>query len=280
MIAFSLFGHDSKYCETAVLNVQEQPDIYPDWICRFYVDGSVPEQVIGRLQAGGAQVVRVEGAALQWPGPMWRFLALDDPQAHRILFRDADSVISRREAGAVAEWISSGKRFHMMRDWGSHTELMMAGLWGVAAGSLPPLDKLMERFMSAPLESRHFADQYFLRRFVWPYARMSLMQHDSVFGFMDGAPFPDGQRPESFHVGYVEGSPYFTATSQLPDGAAVTWELALVEKQADGQPQEKLICAYPGVVKNGAVQAHIPARYARRLEQGTARVRLVTPGAA
>jgi hypothetical protein len=212
------------------------------------------------------------------PGPMWRFLALDDSQAHRVLFRDADSVISQREAEAVNEWLTSGKRFHIMRDWGSHTELMLAGLWGMVAGSLPPLDKLMARFMSAPLESRHFADQYFLRKYVWPYARTSLMQHDSVFGFMDGVPFPGGARPNDFHVGYAEGSPFFTATSSLPDGSEITWELALIETPNDGgPPRENLICAYPGVVSGGMVKAHIPARYARRLEQGTARVRLV-PG--
>jgi hypothetical protein len=99
-----------------VLNVQEQPHVYPHWICRFYVDGSVPESVISRIRAGSGQIVRVEGPALQWPGPMWRLLALDDRQAHRILFRDADSVISEREAKAVDQWLGSGKKFHMMRD--------------------------------------------------------------------------------------------------------------------------------------------------------------------
>jgi tetratricopeptide (TPR) repeat protein len=166
IIAFSLFGGNSKYCEPAVLNVQEQPQIYPHWTCRFYVDDSVPDHVISRLRTGGGQVVPVEGFAAQWPGPVWRFLALDDPQVHRILFRDADSVISQREAAAVEQWLSSGKRFHVMRDDGSHTALMAAGLWGVVAGSLPPLDKLMQHFMSAPLESRHFADQDFLCRYV------------------------------------------------------------------------------------------------------------------
>jgi hypothetical protein len=280
VIAFSLFGSSSKYCEPAVLNVREQPQVYPHWVCRFYVDGSVPEGVVARLRAGGAQIVPVDGPAAQWPGPMWRFLALDDPQAHRILLRDADSVISQREAGAVDQWVNSDKRFHMMRDNGSHTELMLAGLWGVVAGCLPPLEKLMQRFMSAPLESRHFADQYFLRRYVWPYARTSLMQHDSVFGFMDAAPFPDGERPEDFHVGYAEGSPFFSAPSSLPDGTEVVWTLYLIEKQADGQSREEPVCAYPAVVKNGAVDGHVPARYARRIQQGTAGVRLSGGGAA
>ena len=59
LIAFSLFGGDPTYCELAVLNVQEQPDIYPHWVCRFYVDDSVPASVIDRLRQGGAQIVRV-----------------------------------------------------------------------------------------------------------------------------------------------------------------------------------------------------------------------------
>ncbi|MDR2990641.1 MAG: tetratricopeptide repeat protein [Burkholderiaceae bacterium] len=276
IIAFSLFGHDSKYCETAILNVQDQPDVYPYWVCRFYVDGSVPESVIHRLHAGGAQIVHVEKPALQWPGPMWRLLALDDPQAHRILFRDADSVISRREAAAVAQWLTSGKRFHIMRDWCSHTELMLAGLWGVVNGSLPPLQQLMERFLSVPLESRHFADQYFLRQHIWPYARASLMQHDSVFGFMGAVPFPDGERPEDFHVGFAESSAFFTVKCNQPEGSEVIWELhRIIEKLDNGQTREELICAYPGTVQNGAVRAHIPARYARWLQQGTVRGRLV-----
>ena len=275
IISFSLFGGNSKYCEPAILNVQEQPRIYPHWVCRFYVDSSVPASVIDRLRQGGAQIVTVDGPAARWPGPMWRFLALDDPHMHRVLFRDADSVISQREAEAVDEWVKSDRRFHIMRDNGSHTELMLAGLWGVVSGSLPPLEKLMQRFLSVPLESQHFADQYFLRKYIWPYARASLLQHDSMFGFMGGIPFPGGARPDDFHVGYAEGSPFFTAQSDLPDGSAVTWELTLIETPADGgAAREQRVCAYPATVKNGAVVANIPARYARRLQQGTARVQV------
>jgi hypothetical protein len=307
IIAFSLFGGDSRYCEPAVLNVQEQPDIYPDWVCRFYVDGSVPENVIGRLRSGGGQVVRVAGTVAQWPGPIWRLLALNDPQAHRILFRDADAVISRREAKAVEQWIASGKRFHMVRDSWAHTELMLAGLWGVIAGSLPPLGQLMERFLSGPLESRRFADQDFLRQYVWPYARASLMQHDSVFGFMDAVSLPDKERPhDGFHVGCAEGASLFVQKSDLPDGSEVIWTLYRFKWPDHGQTGEELpdsypgtmatwlktswwgrgqvreepVCSYPGTVKDGTVTGHIPACYARQIQQGTAVVRLRANGAA
>jgi hypothetical protein len=278
IIAFSLFGGDPKYCEAAVLNVQEQPHVYPHWICRFYVDGSVPRNVIARIQAGGGQIVQIDGTALQWPGPMWRLLALDDRQAHRILFRDADSVISLRKAHAVEQWLASSKRFHMMRDSGAHTELIMAGLWGVVAGSLPPLDKLMERFMNAPLQSQHFADQYFLRQYVWPYARASLMQHDSVFGFIGATPFPNGKASGEPNVGYCESFASFTvkfnAGSVPADGTKVTWALFKMGKCADDQLCEELVCSYQKKKKNGMLETHIPARYARWIQQGTAQVRL------
>jgi hypothetical protein len=280
IIAFSLFGRDSKYCEPAILNAQEQSRIYPHWVCRFYVDGSVPDSVINRIRAGSGQIVHVKEPALQWPGPMWRLLALDDPQAHRILFRDADSVISLREAHAVEQWLTSGKRFHMMRDWGSHTELIMAGQWGVVAGSLPPLEQLIQRFMSVPLKSRHFADQHFLRQHVWPYARASLMQHDSVFGFMDAVPFPDGERPEGFQIGYVEGSALFTKKCDLPDGSEVTWYFCrIVEKLDNGQAQVKPVFSYTNTVRDGVVKILLPQRYARWIEQGRAGV-LLDPNSA
>lgn len=269
IIAFSLFGADSKYCETAVLNVIEQPKIYPHWTCRFYIDDSVPCSVVERLIEAGAQVMQVDEQAHGLPGPMWRFLALRDEHLHRVLFRDADSVISTREAEAVEEWLHGDCRFHCMRDSGTHTELMLAGLWGVVAGALPPLEQLTKSFFSAGVESQHFADQYFLRQYVWPYARLSLLQHDSMFGFMQARTFPGGPMPQDFHVGYAEGSPVFKAQTEWPDGTRVQWTLLLKHAQ-----REVVVCRYPGVVKAGLVTAHIPARFARMISSAEAQIRL------
>ncbi len=271
LIAFSLFGGSSKYCETAVLNVEEQPRIYPYWTCRFYVDDSVPAQVLRRIEAGGAQVVHVQGELARWPGTLWRFLALDDAQMHRVIFRDADSVISEREAQAVAQWVESGKRFHVIRDYASHTELLLAGLWGAVCGSLPPLQPMAAGFLARPVKSRHFADQYFLRECVWPHARQSLMQHDSLFGFLDSSPLPGGPPPARFHVGCSESAPFFSASTSLPEASPAQWSLYLLEGE---DRREALVCTYPAVVRNGLVTAHLPDRFAKRLSEGTARVKV------
>ncbi|MBB4867632.1 hypothetical protein HNP46_006551 [Pseudomonas nitritireducens] len=267
LIAFSLFGDSSKYCETAVLNVIEQPHLYPHWTCRFYIDDSVPEAIVHRLLEHGGQLVRVDKAQHRWPGPMWRFLALDDPQAQRILFRDADSVISRREVEAVDEWLRSDKLFHAMRDNGTHTELLLAGLWGVVGGALPKLAELARPFFAAPLASRHFADQYFLREYVWPYARRSLLQHDSMFGFFGAAGFPGGPMLENFHVGYAEGSPRFSLPCVLAEGSPVRWTLYRREREG-----ERAVCDYRAVVSGGEVTGNIPARYAEWIRDGEARI--------
>ncbi|KRW57690.1 hypothetical protein AO726_18680 [Pseudomonas sp. TTU2014-080ASC] len=273
LIAFSLFGGNSKYCETAVINATEQPRIYPDWTCRFYIDESVPLAVVKRLDEAGAQIIYVDEQTRRWPGPMWRLMALDDPDLDRVIFRDADSVISMREARAVERWIASDKRFHAMRDSGSHTELLLAGLWGCVAGSLPSVQALLEVFAQQPLSSTHFADQYFLRQLVWPYARESLLQHDSVFGFLDAEPFPDGPAPEDFHVGYAEGSPLFSLPTQLPDGTDVDWHFYQLDKHGD-ETKRRRLCSYPATVCDGQVNAHLPARYADLIERGLGNIRL------
>jgi hypothetical protein len=38
-------------------NAELQPQIFPGWVCRFYVDDSVPESAIWQLHSLGAETV-------------------------------------------------------------------------------------------------------------------------------------------------------------------------------------------------------------------------------
>jgi hypothetical protein len=268
IIAFSLFGGNSKYCETAILNCKDQPSLYPGWRCRFYVDSTVPAGVLQRITDAGGEVVQIDGAMKAWPGPMWRFAALDDPNARRVIFRDADSVISQREAGAVAEWFAGGQAFHAMRDSGTHTELLLAGLWGARAGALPRMADMIGAFLQNSnlqnsAQNAHFADQFFLRAYVWPYARRDILQHDSLFGFMNPRPFPEGPHRDDFHTGYAEGSPLVTISTRQAEGSTVYW--CLTDQRTTPR---RLICRYPATVIGGHISAHIPARFARLIATG------------
>jgi len=262
-ICFSLFGGDSKYCESAILNAREAGGIYPGWHCRFFVDDSVPAEVRRRLLEAGARLIEVDAETRHWPGTMWRFAASEDPALDRILFRDADSIISEREAGAVGEWLQSGEPFHIMRDAGAHTELILAGLWACSRGSLPPMRALVTEYLSKGAPSVRFTDQRFLSKFIWPLARDRVLQHDSLFGFRNPRPFPEGPHRTDFHTGFNESSARLHIRVEAPQGTRVRWRII-----DHAGPHTVEVCSYSAVVDRGGFDFNLPQRYLKHLSKG------------
>jgi hypothetical protein len=271
LIAFSLFGRDPRYCEMAVLNVRAARTLFPQWTCRFYVDGSVPPPVRERLLKEGAAVVDAQAAGGEGlPGTMWRFLALDDPAVDRVQFRDADALLSTRDQAAVQAWCASGCWFHLMRDYPSHSELMLAGLWGACRGMLVDVAGEMRAYLASRPFSERFADQHFLRHRVWQVAQASLLAHDEWFDLPGSQPFP-AHAPMAVdaryaHVGANVGAPSMHVAHAAPDGTPVSWTLY----DAQGQP----VCAYDAVIADNGFTVGIPAPYAAEL--GAGRWKVVT----
>lgn len=258
IISFSLFGDNPKYCETAYLNVLAQPAIYPDWVCRFYVDDSVPASVKMRLTEAGAQVHEVSAEVAQWFGTVWRFLALDDETVERVIFRDADSLISQREADAVTAWLDSGKDFHLMRDSGSHTELILAGMWGCVRGALPQMQSAIGAYLSDYKKSTHFADQFFLREHVWPYAKNACLQHDAVFDCPGSVPFPRPFGEGEWRVGGDVSTGFFEYPVSDKGKKKLSW--ALVDQQG------KNYCVYESAVQDGKIKVALPRSLLLRIQ--------------
>ncbi len=223
VIAYSLFGSSPRYGEPLVMNAALVAELFPGWSCRVYLDDSVPGHVRTRLRKAGAQLVEIDARTRQaMPGTMWRFLVLDDPQVDRFMLRDADALLSEREAAAVAEWLQSGRWFHHMRDYCSHTELLLAGLWAGCRGVFPPIAPLMTAFAARHRDERRFTDQYFLRELLWPTIRDSVLNHDELFGFHDARPFPPHApvrwQGAAFHVGSNASYRRIGGLSPLADG--------------------------------------------------------------
>jgi tetratricopeptide (TPR) repeat protein len=139
VIAFSLWGTNPRYLRGAVRNLQEVPLVYPGWVCRFYVDDSVPVEFVNLAIELGAQVIQQPANQSVRQKLSWRFLVANDPTVRRFLVRDADAVVSTREALAVMEWLESDRWFHVMRDYWTHTDPILAGMWGGRSGLLPDL---------------------------------------------------------------------------------------------------------------------------------------------
>lgn len=98
--------------------------------------------------------------------------------------RDLDSPLTVRERAAVDAWMNSNKSFHVMRDNPDHATAMLAGMWGFK----PSLDSNMSLLIHNKIHTKILIEQYrgvndqtFLSFEVWPYAKSSVIVHDSFF---------------------------------------------------------------------------------------------------
>jgi len=190
IISFSLWGNNPRYTEGALKNAQLIPHIYPGWQCRIYCDQStVPERIIIELMTAGAQIILMPKQQKMHEGLFWRFYVANDPKVKRYLIRDIDSLVNIKEKAAVDEWITSNKHFHILRDFYTHTDPILAGLWGGIGGVLPDLKTLMEKYVSKPTKNAN-CDQWMLREAIWPIIRQSVIIHDSWFKALGAKPYP------------------------------------------------------------------------------------------
>lgn len=203
VIAFSLFGDQPRYLRGAIDNALAAAAIYPAWRVRFYVDQTVPADVCQALEELGCELVRRPPGQPDRNRLVWRFDVANDPAVGRFLVRDADAVISRHEGQAVDQWLASGRWFHAMRDWWTHTDLILAGMWGGIAGVLPPLAEMLAEYRPPDLEARNI-DQWFLRDRVWAYVRTSCLVHDRCFAPEGASPWPGDPPDGRDHVGRDE----------------------------------------------------------------------------
>jgi hypothetical protein len=209
IVAFSLWGTDKRYLVGAERNAVAVPLIYEGWRARFYLDESVPVALRERLLDLGADLVPMPRPRRAFSGLFWRFLVADDTEVDRYLIRDVDSIVNVQERIAVDDWIASGRHFHLMRDFWTHTGLMLAGLWGGVRGALPPIEPQIVAFLNSQERGIDYPertlDQRFLRELIWPIVKQSLRAHDSVFHYRGAVDFPPfGRRPPGRHVGQTD----------------------------------------------------------------------------
>ncbi|MFT2109864.1 tetratricopeptide repeat protein [Marinomonas sp. 2405UD68-3] len=201
VISFSLWGNDPCYLRGALDNLIGSKYLYPGWICRFYLDGSVPESFVCTLRELGAEVAFENESDSLGQKLTWRFKVLNDQGVRRFLIRDVDSVVNKRELDAVLEWVSSGQAFHVMRDWWTHTDPILAGMWGGVSGVIADIDDQIAEYDSGMLETPNI-DQWFLRDCIWPNICDYSLIHDRCFSSYRSVDWPTAvQGDNSAHVG-------------------------------------------------------------------------------
>lgn len=203
LITFSLWGDNPFYTEGACRNAELAQEIYPDWICRYYVAGkNTPQEVIDRLEAYPNTEVVVMDEEGTPNSMMWRFTACDDEDVECFISRDTDSRLSLREKEAVDEWMESDKKFHIMRDHPYHTAAVMGGMWGMKRGGIFGMKNKIENFIRGGYHAdKKGADQAFLWGLVWPLAMNDNLTHDPFY--TENAAFPTPERDPNALVYFI-----------------------------------------------------------------------------
>ena len=114
VIAFSLWGQAERYTEGALANARLAPHIYPGWRCRFYVEATVSERIVGELLANGADVIRMP--AQQAKSLRGSFLALSGGLRSRLstVFSFATPIPSsrlREQPAPLIAWLRKRRAF-------------------------------------------------------------------------------------------------------------------------------------------------------------------------
>jgi hypothetical protein len=228
VISFCLWGNDPKYTEGAIANAKLAAEIYPDWVCRFYIgsstDFSVTESLIATTQnwircaevEGEGRFIDMCGGSFEprsleiyhmnkpgdWRMMFDRFLPGSESKVEAFISRDCDSRLTLREKAAVDEWLASDFGFHSMRDHPQHSVPILGGMWGMKCGEVPRVifEDLIERW---PKEDRWQTDQEWLAQWIWPQYMARFMNHDDGFWnhMFGGSPFPTAREADGEFVG-------------------------------------------------------------------------------
>jgi hypothetical protein len=194
VISFSLWGNNPIYTIGAIRNAELSKDIYPDWVCRYYIGKSTPKDIIEKLNSfDNTEIIEMESDG-DWTGMFWRFYAAGDEDVDVVIVRDCDSRVNIREKEAVDEWLNSDKGFHIMRDHPYHTTEILGGMWGSKKGVVSNIKNLIDTYVKGNFWQ---VDQNFLKEQIYPQIKNNCLVHDEFF---EKKPFPS-KRPKNLFVG-------------------------------------------------------------------------------
>ena len=177
----------------AIKNAALAAQIYPGWVCRFYLACDVPEEVAAELAKFESVEIITQSGPADWRASFWRFRPACEPDVAAMICRDTDSRLNMRERAAVDAWLDSPRSFHIMRDHPRHQVEILAGLWGVKRGRLAQMSEWIKTYVNAQDAGaiRYGIDQRFLQDVVYPIVKQDVLVHDEIF---QNRPFPTPRR--------------------------------------------------------------------------------------
>lgn len=201
IIAFSLWGNCKNYNYGALENAILAKDIYPDWICYFYLGKDVIPSVIKYLETlSNVKIINKSDEENKLSNMLWRFepaFISDDI----IISRDCDSRLNIREKLAVDEWLNSDKDFHIMRDHNMcHGDRVLGGMWGARNGVLRQYKTIYDKHCLNKNNTYYYDMDLFNKNLYWKLLdNNKLYIHASYFKYE----YYTNEFPHSEYKGFV-----------------------------------------------------------------------------
>lgn len=174
VISISVWGDNPQYLIGALKNVELAKQIFPDWICRIFIDGTVPNDFIEEIEKNSnVELAQIDND--KFYGMFWRFYSMFQNEDDIVISRDSDSRLSKREKKCIDEWLESDKTFSIIRDHDRHYDWpILGGMWGMKGKLDDNILEIMERYA---LTHTYAIDQVFLKDIIWPIAENNCLIH-------------------------------------------------------------------------------------------------------
>ena len=174
------FQTPDMYCLGALENIKLKNILYPDWTLRYYIDNTVPKNIIDNFKEKNVELVDMTGSRI--PGMFWRFLAMNDPNIDVFIVRDIDSRLNLREKLAVSEWIKSDKIMHVMRDHPHHYYKILGGMWGFKNNSVKfDMELAIHNFLKLKNYNFKRMDDMNFLNLLYDSMKTHILEHDTFY---------------------------------------------------------------------------------------------------
>lgn len=189
IISYSLWGNNLKYCVGAIKNAQLALELFPEWICRFYIANDVPSSIIEKLSNFSNVEIVYTNKPGSWQDMFLRFQPACEEDVEIFISRDCDSRLSNREKIVLDLWEKSDKGFLLLGAHFWHSLPIMGGGWGMKRGALPEFKALMGEWQKG---NAYQCDQDFLNKEIWPRIYKNYLLFHSHYHLMwGGRPWPE-----------------------------------------------------------------------------------------
>lgn len=188
LISFSLFDnkHDWQflfYIRGLYFNVLMAKLVYPEWTVQVAIERSVYIKYIDLIQylsANYGMLATVKDEEPLCKMMLWRMEPLFDALVERVICRDADALVTYREAQAVFEWDRSALAVHSIHDNNAHSVPLLGGLCGFVGKPIAEKYGSHKTMIGrSPVHiSQHGSDQQFLTQVVYMDFQNSMMLHN------------------------------------------------------------------------------------------------------